>query len=167
MHQRNFRLSDVAKERGPMDTDAIEMIKQVKSRYFLAIDSCDFVSLREVFTPDAHVVLKTPFYDASMNGWSELEPFFRDGFTARKFGMHQGHPIDVAVDGDAGIGRWYLHDIFFDLDAKLTYQGSGLYVDRFARSDGTWRIAEMRYDRILEVTAPLTDEMRILVHPEP
>jgi hypothetical protein len=150
-----------------MDTEAIELIKQLKTRYFLSIDTCDFVSLREVFAPDAHVVFKTPFYDVTLDGWSELDPFYRGGFTARKFGMHQGHPAEISVEGDVGIGRWYLHDIFFDLDAKLTYQGSGLYVDRFVRSEGAWRIADMHYDRILEVTSPLTDEMRVLVRPQP
>jgi hypothetical protein len=149
------------------DRDAIELIKQLKTRYYLAIDTCDFVGLRDVFTPNAHAVFKTPWYDVSLDGWVELEPFYRSAFTDRKFGMHQGHPVDIVVQGEVATGRWYLHDIFFDLDAKLTYQGSGLYVDRYVRKDGTWRIEDMRYDRILEVTAPLSDEMKILVHPSP
>ena len=87
-----------------LDLEAIELIKQLKARYFRFIDTCDLEGLKTVFTEDAQAYFKGGHYEFSLNGWVELEQFYKDSFTPTKFGMHQGHHPEISVDGDTATG---------------------------------------------------------------
>jgi len=59
-----------------LDLEAIELIKQLKARYFRFIDTCNVVGLRDqVFTQDALIHFRSPSYDAHASGWADLEKF--------------------------------------------------------------------------------------------
>jgi len=149
-----------------LDLEAIERIKQLKSRYFRFIDTCDVVGLKnEVFTADARIHFRSPTYEIEFKGWENLEAFYRQSFTENRFGMHQGHHPEIEVTGDTAFGRWYLHDIFINLDERTVYEGSALYEDRYVRVGDDWRISESRYDRLLEIVSPLTEDMKITARP--
>jgi hypothetical protein len=149
-----------------LDLEAIELIKQLKARYFRFIDSCDIAGLRDsVFTADASIHFKSPTYQIAFSGWPELEKFYLDSFSPHKFGMHQGHHPEISVNGDTGFGRWYLHDIFINTESKTIYEGSALYEDDYVKVGGEWRIKESRYDRFLEFIKPLPDDMKITARP--
>lgn len=148
-----------------LDLEAIELIKQLKARYFRFLDTCNLEALQTVFTADATVDFKSPTYHIKFNGWPELEAFYINAFTKTKFGMHHGHHPEITVDGDKATGLWYLHDIFMNTEDKVQYEGSALYEDHYVKVDGEWRIAHSGYERLLEIIRPIDDSVNIAAIP--
>jgi hypothetical protein len=134
---------------------AIEDIQQLKARYMRCIDTRDLPCLRDtVFTPDTELHFKGGDYEISVKGWPEIEKFYQGAFTPTKFGMHNVHTPEIAVSGDTATGTWYLHDVFVNLGANTTLQGSALYRDDYVRTGDGWRIAKSTYQRLWEETTP-------------
>ena len=94
-----------------MDLEAIERIKQLKARYFRSIDTKDLETLKNVFSADATAFFKGGYYEFTLSGWAEMEPFYDTSFTPQRFGMHHGHLPEIEVQGDEATGTWYLQDI--------------------------------------------------------
>lgn len=141
---------------------AIEDIQQLKARYMRCIDTKDLACLRDsVFTPEAELYFKGGDYEIAVKGWAEIEKFYREAFTPQKFGMHQVHTREIAIDGDSATGIWYLHDVFINLEESWTLQGSALYRDEYAKREGQWRIAKSTYQRLWEETTPRSGETKL------
>ncbi len=90
-----------------LDLEAIELIKQLKARYFRFLDTADIPGLQSVFSEDVHAHFKSTEYDFEMDGWSELETFYKHSFTSEKFGMHNGHHPEISVAGDKTASWWF------------------------------------------------------------
>lgn len=148
-----------------LDLEAIERIKQLKSRYFRFLDTADMAGLQSVFCPEAVIDFKSPSYEIRFEGWAELEVFYRQAFTATKYGMHNGHHPEISVDGETATGLWYLHDLFINEEEKILWQGSALYQDRYVRHGEDWLIAHSSYERLLEVKAPLPADWQLSSKP--
>ena len=133
-----------------LDLEAIELIKQLKARYFRFVDTADLQGLKTVFTDDAEAYFKGGDYEFSLKGWSQLEAFYKESFTPNKFGMHTGHHPEISVEGDTATGIWYLQDIFVNLETNTTVSGSALYDDKYTKVDGVWRLQYTGYKRLLE-----------------
>ncbi|MEJ6655333.1 MAG: nuclear transport factor 2 family protein [Pseudomonas sp.] len=140
-----------------LDLQAIEEIKQLKARYFRAVDVCDLPLLETVFTAECEINFLSKTYEFHIKGWAEAEEFYRNAFTATRFGMHNGHTPEIEVTGDIATGLWYLNDIFINLETQEFLTGSAIYEDRYVKQDGKWRIAATGYKRLLEVIEPLGD----------
>lgn len=148
-----------------LDLEAIERIKQLKSRYFRFLDTRDIAGLQTVFTPDAEAYFKGADYDFSLVGWAQLEAFYRKSFQPTSFGMHNGHHPEISVSGDSATGIWYLHDIFIQLDNQITVMGSALYEDDYRKVDGEWRIARTGYRRLWEEHHQRGDHISLRIKP--
>ncbi len=148
-----------------LDLESIELIKQLKARYFRSIDTCDLETLKACFTEDAEVFFKGGEYEISIKGWPDLEVFYKNAFTPTRFGMHHGHHPEISVDGDTAEGLWYLQDIFVNLEDNTTLTGSALYRDRYVRRNGEWRIAYSGYKRLFEQIEQRDERVRITVKP--
>lgn len=148
-----------------LDLEAIELIKQLKARYFRFLDTADIDGLQSVFTDDAYAHFNSPEYDFELNGWAALETFYRRAFTADSFGMHNGHHPEITVDGDSATGIWYLQDIFVNLKRNETVMGSALYRDEYRKVDGEWKIAKTGYKRLWEEVHTRTDNIRLTSKP--
>ena len=148
-----------------LDLEAIELIKQLKARYFRFLDSGDLDALKTVFTDDIVVDFKSPTYHINYTGWPELRAFYEQAFTRTKFGMHHGHHPEISVDGDKATGIWYLHDIFMNTEDRRQYEGSAIYEDRYVKVDGQWLIAHSGYNRYLEIIRPIDDSVEITAVP--
>ena len=91
-----------------LDLEAIELIKQLKARYFRFLDTRNIAGLHSVFTEDASARFKGPDYDFDLTGWPALEAFYRKSFSADAFGMHtmpvqgQYHPYSLERLSKAG-----------------------------------------------------------------
>src|SRR5690606_16561161 len=101
-----------------LDLQAIEEIKQLKARYFRAVDVCNLPLLETVFAADCEISFKSKTYEFHINGWAEAEEFYRNAFTATRFGMHNGHTPEIEVTGDTATGYWYLNDVFINLETQ-------------------------------------------------
>lgn len=148
-----------------LDLESIELIKQLKARYFRFLDTRNLGGLRTVFTDDATAHFKSRDYDFKLEGWPALEVFYRKSFTPNSFGMHNGHHPEITVDGDTASGIWYLQDIFVQLEHNQTVMGSALYHDEYRREDGEWRIAATGYERLWEEYHPRGPEIKLRSKP--
>lgn len=150
-----------------LDLEAIELIKQLKARYFRFLDTRNIEGLHSVFTEDASARFKGPDYDFDLNGWPALEAFYRKSFSADAFGMHNGHHPEIEVSGDHATGIWYLQDIFVQLKLDITVMGSALYEDEYRREGGVWRIAATGYVRLWEEHHARGEHVKLRVKPIP
>ncbi len=150
-----------------LDLEAIELIKQLKARYFRFLDTRNIEGLHSVFTEDASARFKGPDYDFDLNGWPALEAFYRKSFSADAFGMHNGHHPEIEVSGDHATGIWYLQDIFVQLKLDITVMGSALYEDEYRREGGVWRIAKTGYARLWEEHHARGEHVKLRVKPIP
>ena len=148
-----------------LDLEAIELIKQLKARYFRFIDTRDIDGLRTVFTEDATATFKGADYDFDLKGWPALEAFYKKSFTPQAVGLHNGHHPEISVEGDTATGIWYLQDIFVNLAQDITVMGSALYHDEYRVEAGEWRIASTGYKRLWEEHHTRGDSVTLRVKP--
>lgn len=148
-----------------MDLVAIEQIKQLKARYFRAIDTCNLELLSSVLATDVKISFDSPTYQFELNGIEEAIEFYRSHFTNRRFGMHNGHTPEIVVNGDQATGLWYLNDLFINLDEQTMLNGSALYEDHYIKLQGEWRIINTGYKRLLEMIGPLDAQWKITSQP--
>lgn len=149
-----------------LDLEAIELIKQLKARYFRFLDTANWAGMKEsVFVEDATINFKSPSYDISFNGWGDIEAFYKSAFTETRFGMHNGHHPEITVSGDSAVGLWYLHDIFVNLDDNTQFEGSALYRDEYVKVNGEWRIKNSAYQRLFEQISKRPDDVKVTAIP--
>lgn len=148
-----------------LDLEAIELIKQLKARYFRFLDTRNLEGLQSVFTNDATASFIGGDYDFQLIGWEQLEAFYKKSFTGQNFGMHNGHHPEICVDGDTATGIWYLQDIFVSLEHNVTIMGSALYDDEYRLEEGQWRIARTGYKRLWEEHHQRGEEINLRVKP--
>lgn len=148
-----------------MDLLAIEQIKQLKARYFRSIDTCNVELLKTVLTDDVSIRFDSPTYQFELKGADAALDFYRNAFTHRKFGMHNGHTPEISVEGEHASGLWYLNDIFINLDDNTLLNGSAIYEDHYIKVEGQWRIQRTGYKRLLEMIEPLNPQLNITSKP--
>lgn len=148
-----------------LDLEAIELIKQLKARYFRFLDTGNQEGLESVFTEDATAHFIGGHYDIDVQGRDKLLKFYAYSFTEEKFGMHNGHHPEISVDGDNATGLWYLQDIFINLEENTTVMGSAIYEDTYIKVDGEWKIKTTNYERLWEEIHPRSADIKLLARP--
>ena len=148
-----------------LDLESIELIKQLKARYFRFLDTGDQAGLETIFTEDVTARFIGGHYDIDVVGRAKLLKFYGYSFTDQKFGMHTGHHPEITVQGETATGLWYLQDIFINLEDNTTVMGSALYTDKYARINGDWRITHTAYERLWEEIHPRSTDIQLLVRP--
>ena len=148
-----------------LDLEAIELIKQLKARYFRFLDTGNQEGLTSVFTEDASAYFKGGHYEIDVQGRDKLLKFYAYSFTDQKFGMHTGHHPEISVDGDTAKGLWYLQDIFINLEEDTTVMGSAIYEDDYVKVDGEWKIKHTAYERLWEEIHPRSADIKLLARP--
>ena len=139
----------------------IEDIKNLKHRYFRAIDMADFDLLDNIFTDDITVDYRGGTYRWESQGKETIIESLRYSFHNQACAMHTGHhpEIDVISETEAK-GKWYLQDIFYNIDQNIVTQGTALYEDVYVKLDGQWLIKHSEYDRIWEQVSPISSDIK-------
>ncbi len=148
-----------------IDLEAIELIKQLKSRYFRLLDTANFEELRNAFSEKPGIHYRSPSYEHKYDNWDDIEAFLKESFSATKFGIHTGHHPEITVNGNTATGIWYLHDKFVSLDDNITFEGSAIYQDKYIKENGEWKIAFSEYDRLFEEITVRNDQMIVTSKP--
>ena len=143
----------------------LEDIRTLKHRYFRGIDTADMDLLGTMFTDDVTVDYRGGTYRVRLSGRTDMLEFLANSFHSGAVAMHHGHMPEITLTGDdEAEGIWYLEDIFINVEQGYHTIGSAIYRDLYRREDGEWRIARTEYDRVIEVTSPLSPEARITSH---
>jgi hypothetical protein len=121
--------------------ESLAAIRQLPSRYALALDSRDMDSLVGLFLPNVRVGREATGRDA-------LKRWFMEVMSVPRTSVHMtaNHVIDFD-DADHAHGIVYCHD---ELERPLTGEwelGKLQYWDRYERVDGEWYFARRRFLR--------------------
>lgn len=140
-----------------LDLENIELIKQLKARYFRALDSKLWPLMAECLTEDC--VAKYDGGKYSFNGREQIVSFFSQYMgNPQLIFMHQGHHPEITIESTtSATGIWYLQDTVINLDNQTTLRGAGFYHDRYSKINGQWQIQETGYERTFEETQPRGD----------
>jgi uncharacterized protein (TIGR02246 family) len=133
--------------------DDIEAIKQLKARYFRAIDTKDWTGLRRLFANDATV-------DTTQSGGSVVSG--ADDFLASLsdaiedvITVHHGHTPEIElVTPTSATGIWAMEDMLRWPDGTELH-GYGHYHETYEKVDGMWHITSLTLTRLrMDFTAP-------------
>ena len=132
--------------------DEIEAIKQLKARYYRAMDTKDWALMRDVFTED-FILDSTGIGGGVLEGRDPVVEFLSQVMDGTR-SVHHGHmpEIELTSDVDAA-GIWAFADIVIFPDGTRL-AGAGHYQDAYRKVDGTWQIASSTVTRLLEETTP-------------
>jgi hypothetical protein len=144
----------------------IEAIRQLKARYFRALDTKDWAGFKEVFTEDAAIGPidngMTPELLA-LRAADQQKPVTSTGLdafverVATNIGplitTHHGHQaeIQITADGEAS-GVWPMEDILVWPNEGKRLRGTGHYWETYRKIDGQWKIASMKLTRLYVYT---------------
>lgn len=138
----------------PEDLVEIEQIKRLKYRYLRCLDQKRWDDLTDCFEPNATASYGGGAY--VREGRDAILEFITTSMGATTMlSSHRCHHPEIDLDGpDSASGTWALEDVVILTDLDLTIQGAAFYTDRYAKGDGTWRIAHTGYLRTYEELFP-------------
>ena len=95
----------------------IEEIKNLKHRYFRAIDMADFDLLDNVFAPDITIDYRGGTYRWESEGKDTIKESLKHAFHNQTAAMHTAHHPEIEIFSETEAdGKWYLQDIFYNFD---------------------------------------------------
>ncbi|GGC37485.1 bile-acid 7-alpha-dehydratase [Novosphingobium marinum] len=142
---------------------AIEEIKQLKGRYFRALDTKDWAAMRTIFCDDATFDARTSFsIDGQAEGGKAAESnewFYEGGDTIVDFisgaagknrSVHHGHCHEVEIlSATEARGVIAMEDLLWDENGEaMILHGWGHYHETYRKVDGAWRIHTSRITRL-------------------
>lgn len=140
----------------------IEEIRQLKARYFRALDTQNWPEFRAVFTDDAVIgpiengfpaeILalrpagaRQPITSASVDSFVERVAANSKG----RITTHHGHQAEIEITGkDEASGIWAMEDILVWPEDGYRLRGTGHYWEMYRRSDGVWKICSLKLTRL-------------------
>ena len=131
----------------------VQAIKEVKSRYFRALDTKNGDELETTLAPD----IETAYSDGKLvfHGPKEVTNYFKESMPNTEITLHQGHNPEIYFESETvAYGHWYLQDNLIFAEGNpyegLQIQGSAIYTDKYVKVDGKWLIQDTGYLRIYE-----------------
>ena len=137
----------------------IEEIKNLKHRYFRAIDMADFDLLDHVFADNITIDYRGGTYRWESKGKDTIKESLKQAFHNQAASMHTAHHPEIKILSETeATGKWYLQDIFYNFDMDSVTQGTALYEDKYIKLENNWLILHSEYDRIWECVSPINPE---------
>ncbi len=143
-------------------TEEIEAIKQLKARYFRALDTKDWDAFRDVFVddpqigpiengfPDYLLALRPPEARGTVTAETGFDAFIERNrrFIGPLITTHHGHQPEIELDGDEATGIWAMEDVLVWKKEGYRLRGTGHYWETYRKVDDEWRIASLRLTRL-------------------
>ena len=140
----------------------IEKIKQLKARYFRALDTNDWTLFGDCLSEDCFA----NYSDGRLvlEGRDAIVGFMAKHMTGPNIlSMHHGHTPEIELqDSDHASGIWYLQDMVMDLKSKTQMFGAAIYSDEYVRENGDWKISKTGYSRTFECYEPMPSELKVV-----
>jgi hypothetical protein len=134
----------------------LDDIKQVKYRYFRALDTKHWDEFAETLTEDV-----IGDYGSSLgeehkfSDRESLVEFMRTSMPANVITDHRVTHPEIVIDGDEATGTWYLQDKVIVADFDFMLMGAGFYHDTYRRTADGWKISKTGYERTYDATLSL------------
>ena len=147
----------------------IDEIRNLKSRYFRALDTKDWPELEKTLSP----TISTSYSNGKLvfHGPKEVTAYFDESMPKTEITLHQGHnPVITFDENDPNVayGKWYLQDLLIFAKGNpyegLQIEGSAIYSDKYVRVDGQWLIQETGYLRVYEESFQRDNTHRIRIN---
>lgn len=140
-----------------------EKIKELKARYFRALDTKDWVLFSDCLTED----IEARYSDGqlSFDGKEPLVSFMVKNLSSSTLlTMHHGHHPEIEINENAtqATGIWYLQDMVIDLKGKTRLYGAAIYRDEYRAERAEWKISKTSYSRTFEFMEPLSENHVVL-----
>jgi ketosteroid isomerase-like protein len=128
----------------------LEAIRQLKYRYFRALDCKDWDAVGDTLTVDATTAYDSGRY--AYEGREAILEFLRGALgSKRMISMHHGHHPEIELTGEGSArGTWYLEDKVYFLDANTVLRGAAFYSDEYRKVGDEWKISATGYERTFE-----------------
>ncbi|MDM8000566.1 MAG: nuclear transport factor 2 family protein [Dehalococcoidia bacterium] len=124
----------------------IEAIKQLKARYFHAVDCKLWDELADCFTEDA--VTNYNNGRDHYEGRDAIMKFLKSTLDMPVLTMHHGHHPEITITSETtAVGRWALEDDIITLKNRGIH-GAAFYQDEYVKVDGQWKIKSTGYDLV-------------------
>ena len=143
-----------------MDLVAIEEIRQLKYRYFRTLDLKEWEEFGDCLADDISARYGTQAMSQPLHfdSRADVVSYMAENLGTSVISIHIGSHPEIAVDGDVATGSWAFEDTVIVPDFKIQIRGGGYYQDEYRKdSDGKWRIASTKYERIYEAMMSLED----------
>jgi SnoaL-like domain len=144
---------------------AIDEIRQLKSRYFRFLDTKDWSGMATIFCADAVFDLRAGAQDGPngtlggpeniLHGREQILEFFAASMPGT-VSVHHGHGHEITLEtAEKARGIVAMEDLIYREDnGALRLHGYGHYHEVYAREDGQWRIAQSRLSRLKATLGP-------------
>ncbi|CAM4514368.1 hypothetical protein FHS16_006008 [Paenibacillus endophyticus] len=120
----------------------LELIKQLKARYFRFVDEKKWTEFGNLFTSDATIISQG--VDYSKGGAAAYGKMIGD-LVDKAPTVHHGYMPEIEIiDKDNATGVWAMDDLltFPDVnDAYPGHHGYGQYRESYKKVNGTWKIS--------------------------
>lgn len=134
---------------------AVEAIKNLKARYFRAMDTKDWDAFRRVFSADATMDVSgempsAPGSDGIIRGNEAIAAFVRGAIDAVTT-VHHGHMPEIAVSSPSeATGVWAMEDNLRWPEGSpiRSLHGFGHYHETYIRVGDEWQISSTRLTRL-------------------
>lgn len=125
--------------------DDLEALRQLKARYFRAMDTKDWEAFGAVFAEEA-TLAASPDPDERFEGRDEIVRRVR-GHLREAVTVHHGHMPEITLTApDQATGIWAMED-FVELP-QLVLRGFGHYHETYVKREGQWLILSSRLTRL-------------------
>lgn len=140
-----------------LDLVGIEEIKQLKARYWRAVDMRDFQLLRSVFTADCVVDFRDAMLERDETKlWPDPDKFCEDTKLATRgiITVHHGFPPEISVTSEQEAeGIWPFEDLVWvnEPNPLLPFKqlrGYGHYREKYRKTTAGWKIQSMYISRL-------------------
>ena len=126
-----------------MNTDDVVALNQLAYRYAKAVDSCDVALFQSAFTPDGrlrsfHPDAGQPFADLTGHAQLVVVPDTMRGMYGATTHMMTNHLVEIGGDHATGEVLCTARHLEGTTSINVIIR----YIDRYARHEGEWRIAD-------------------------
>lgn len=116
-------------------------LRDLKSRYWRAIDQQDLTTVRDCLIPEAEIDMEGV---GTMTGAEFIDFVASNGCEPGVFNLHSGqNPVITITDADNASGEWDMWFTSVNIETRHTIQMSGHYRDRYVKQGGRWKISAM------------------------
>jgi hypothetical protein len=143
----------------------IELIKQLKYRFWRSLDTMDVEEMRRCFVAKPVIHQQGGSYLVHFEDLDEYLDFLPKALHAEVVSSHLGlHPEITVHNEREASGIWMLLDSSMDLLRKVVTRGQAIARDKYLKEKGLWKIKEATYTRVYEIVEPLVVAPNLTAH---